>query len=209
MSAQLALKARDGPVVTQTLSNLSGTTTAFVTLGQGPEPTASAPSANTATADMAPTYTAAGGSNSSDLSQDQIGAILGSIVAFVVILLIIWFCINGGSRPRRSEHRYWAGSYDSSTSSDPSESSSESSRGRGGPRGGPRGVPRDDPWRNRRRGPPPPHARPVFGGPPPPQPFQTRGPTLNPAPPRFPPAPRQAAYTQTAAPQIRGVRRFP
>src|SRR6266699_946721 len=91
--SEKALETRQGPVITQVITSPSTTFTAYVTLGGPPQtlpPTtatiAAAPPVSSTTQAVAP----AGASGSAGLSQGDIGAILGSIVAFVVIVLILW-----------------------------------------------------------------------------------------------------------------------
>jgi hypothetical protein len=166
-------------VITQTLTRASTTITTLVTLGTGvlddfPTPTLEPPPPP-----PPPAAPAQATSSSSVLTNEQLGAILGSVLGFLVIVVpLIYCCFRRDPYPHR-RRRYDYSDSDSMTS--------HSGSGGGGNRRG------RDPWA---RG----------GGPPPMrQPFQ---PVLVPPPPRIPPR-RYAPYRQTPQPQIRGVRIYP
>lgn len=91
-SLPLTLVARQYPAITQTLTRTSETLTTVVTLGAGsPTSTSTPPAQPTTTTTAAGTSSPASGS--SGLTQDQIGAIIGGIAAFVVVVLILWCCL--------------------------------------------------------------------------------------------------------------------
>ncbi|KAK3934444.1 hypothetical protein QBC46DRAFT_79212 [Diplogelasinospora grovesii] len=103
------LEDRQGAVVvTQLITRPYTTITALVTLGGGPTPDPSTlptvAATTTSPVDNAPTApiveTTPTSSGSSSLNQDQIGAILGSVVAFVVLVLIAWYCLSMRRRRR-------------------------------------------------------------------------------------------------------------
>ncbi|KAJ9136852.1 hypothetical protein NKR23_g9528 [Pleurostoma richardsiae] len=88
-----ALAARQGGMVlTQVITRPFTTYTYLVTLGDATTvPTTAAPTSASTTAVVAPAPTTSG---SGGLSQAEIGAILGSVVAFVLIVLLIWYCMS-------------------------------------------------------------------------------------------------------------------
>jgi hypothetical protein len=185
---------RSSPVRTLSLTKPATTRTALVTLGQ-PAPSdlnSATTTTTTATTEMAPAQTLAVPSRNDDLTQEQIGAIVGSIVGVVVLVLIIWWCISQPARYRRRSRRWRDDGY-SSEGYSPSVRSDR--------------VRRDSWARRERRGSrssrmaPPPGWMP---GPPPP----AYNLNLNRPPTTFPPSMRQG-YRQTPQPQIRGVRRYP
>lgn len=176
------LKLRDDPVRTLTVSKPGTTKTTVWTLGQA------APTETSATVtEMAPYSTSQAASSSTtdggdSLSQETIGAILGSIVGFVILVLIVWYCLSQ-AKVRRSQGRHWRGGYGSTTSD--SDRSSDSER-----------VRRDE-WRRRAARGMPQRPPPTYGG------FNLATP-----PTRIPPHVRHN-YNATRHPQIRGVTRYP
>jgi len=189
---EMGLLRRSSPVVvTQTLTDASGSiSTAFVTLG----PASSSLATNsyvTLASSTLPTQGPAGGTNhvyfESNLTQNQVGAILGSIVGFFVMALAVWYCVSssgntsGKDRSVASSYYYYGSSYGAGSSSRSSSRRKKRKRRR-----------RDKEWRS----------RPVY----------TYGPgvaTVNLQPPMIPPAAKTANYRQTADPQIPGVSRYP
>lgn len=110
-----ALDLRDEPhVITQTITRVTTTFTTVVTLGGGP----TSWSGNQVDPD-ADIY--GGSGDGSGLTNVQLGAIIGSSIAFVAILIITWCCILQARR--RLEAGDVSGSdyslYDSSRSSSP------------------------------------------------------------------------------------------
>lgn len=94
--------SRDGPVVTQTITRSHTTITAIVTLGGGPTLT---PTPETTTTSASPTATVpiSVTPQSTVLTGAQIGAIAGSVGGFVLLVLLLWYCIStsrlrGGGR---------------------------------------------------------------------------------------------------------------
>ncbi|KAK3358194.1 hypothetical protein B0T25DRAFT_567428 [Lasiosphaeria hispida] len=165
-------------VVTQILTRASTTITAVVTLGGGPVSGIPDP---VTTADPAPPAAAPppATSTTSTLTNEQLGAILGSVIGFVVILLPLCYCClrRRPAPPRRHMHHWHGDGYDDSSSDDVTEIVVDR-QGR-------------DAWAGQR----------------PPIPVR-QGPVLVPAPPRIPPM-RHAPYRQTRHPQIGGTRRYP
>lgn len=96
-----ALAARQNPVVTQIITRPYTTITALVTLGPG-APTSTAPQTtiSTSTAASASTTTAivavpgSSEASSSTLTHAQLGAILGSIFGAILLILLVWYCVN-------------------------------------------------------------------------------------------------------------------
>ncbi|KAK0639761.1 hypothetical protein B0T16DRAFT_248212 [Cercophora newfieldiana] len=165
-------------VITQTLTRASTTITTLVTLGIGSNGDFTTPTAEAPPPPPPPAAPAAT-SSSSVLTNEQLGAILGSVLGFLVIVVpLVYCCFRRDPKWRRRRHYS-----DSDSWSSHSGSSGGNNR------------PRRDPWRGR-----------APAGPPMRQPaFQ---PVLVPPPPRIPPR-RYAPYRQTAQPQIRGVRVYP
>lgn len=91
-TAPPVLAARQGPVITQVITQPSTTYTAYVTLGDGGDPTAT-PAAVTTTTASPGVPPIADDSGPRGLSQADIGAILGCVVAFVTIVLVTWYCV--------------------------------------------------------------------------------------------------------------------
>ncbi|KAH9897105.1 hypothetical protein F4778DRAFT_244541 [Xylariomycetidae sp. FL2044] len=77
--AQPSIIARQ-VVLTQTITNLGGTTTAVVTLDRGSPPT------------DAPPPPSHGSTDSDGLTQAQIGIIVGCCLGAVLVALIVWLC---------------------------------------------------------------------------------------------------------------------
>jgi len=205
------IRRRDDPVRTLTLTKPSTTITTPITLGQPPPTTASSSTVSILTLDaMAPYTTPVAPANvvrSADLTQDQIGAVIGAVVGFVLLCLVVWYFLSQ-TRMRRTHRRYShrRSSRSYSTTSSEGSSSSDSSDDRRRrrrsrrPRGG--GDPSRAPTRGQpMRGQPMPRRPPVaYAGRPA---FNlTRPPTT------FPPPVREG-YSQTWNPQIRGVKRYP
>ncbi|KAK1828784.1 hypothetical protein QBC39DRAFT_358304 [Podospora conica] len=168
--------------VTQIIVRPSTTLTAVVTLGNDLNTQAAAPppAAETLPTIVAPT------TSSQPLTNEALGAILGSVFGFLFIVLpLAYICLR---RPtwRRRRYREWSSS---SSNSGDSRTSTEMSENR--PRRGPRGPPPRDP-----RGDPRMRM---------PAPFM---PVLIPPPARIPPK-RHAPYRHTSQPQIPGVRVYP
>jgi len=86
---QIVTQAR---VVTQTITRVSTTITALVTLGPG-DSTITTPPAPTAPEIVpAPAPAPAATSSSPALTNEQLGAILGSVLGFLVVVLPILYC---------------------------------------------------------------------------------------------------------------------
>jgi hypothetical protein len=90
-----SLAARDR-VITQTLVRQSTTFITYVTLGGAPpnpdpQPAPPPPPPPPPSTSRAPTIYGSDGS----LTSAQIGAILGSVIAFVALVLVGWFCLTG------------------------------------------------------------------------------------------------------------------
>lgn len=84
---QIVTQAR---VVTQTITRVSTTITALVTLGPG-DSTITTPPAPTAP-EIVPAPAPAATSSSPALTNEQLGAILGSVLGFLVVVLPILYC---------------------------------------------------------------------------------------------------------------------
>ncbi|KAL2019045.1 hypothetical protein VTK56DRAFT_10149 [Thermocarpiscus australiensis] len=95
-----ALQARQGRVVTQTLTRPSTTITVAVTLGDGPTsaPTIAATTPTTPPASPGP----AGTEPPSPFTPQQVGAIVGSILGFASLVLLICCCLSCRRRRRRT-----------------------------------------------------------------------------------------------------------
>lgn len=121
-----ALELREEPhVITQTISKLSTTFTTVVTLGGGPT--------GYSGDQVEPEADIYGGSgDGSGLTNVQIGAIAGSSVAFIVILVITWCCILQARRRAEVGDEYES---DYSLHDGSSRSSSSRSRSRSRSRG--------------------------------------------------------------------------
>lgn len=108
------IEARQGRVITQTIVRPTTTFTAYVTLGSGP-PGPGSPHVPPTTSvwQPAPTIVPAAptSSSSSQLTSEQIGAILGSVFGFILLLLILCTCLSLRRRRRIQM-------YSSSTSSE-------------------------------------------------------------------------------------------
>jgi hypothetical protein len=131
------LGARQYLVITQTITRQSTTITTYVTLG-GPStanPDAGGAGGGGSDSQPPPPPPAIYGSSGS-LSSAQIFAILGSVIAFVAIVLIIWHCLTIQKRRTLRIDSDYDSSYMGS-------SSVVSDRPR-------RGPPRPAPWPNRR-----------------------------------------------------------
>ena len=193
------LAARQNPVVTQIITRPYTTITALVTLGPGgqsttaPEdtglqttalqttvPTSTTTSAPSSTSSTPSIIVPASPSSSSSLSQSQLGAIIGSVLGFALLLLLLWYCVLQRRRQDRSRALRYADSSESETSSDATSYVVMSERRTTTAAGGGTAWVRRDP-----------------------------GIGVVPPPPRFPPTPRYTPYRQTRAPQFRGVRRYP
>ncbi|KAK3368368.1 hypothetical protein B0H63DRAFT_455147 [Podospora didyma] len=104
----LHIEVREPRVITQTITRPTTTYTALVTLGDGfnePTPTAIPPPPNGASSTVVAISTSPG------LSSEQIGAIVGSVVGFVVLLFCICCCLS----IRRRRIQAMAMSYPSET----------------------------------------------------------------------------------------------
>lgn len=170
----LIIEERQLRVITQTLTRPSTTITTLVTLGLSgnadfatptpelppPPPPPAAPSAQT-------------NPTSSVLTNEQLGAILGSVLGFLVIVVPLCYCCFRRDPDWRRRRPHWSSSDSGSTYS-------------GSSHGG-RRPPHPEPWRR------------MHPGPPVREPFQ---PVLVPPPARIPPR-RYAPYRQTAQPQFR------
>jgi hypothetical protein len=192
-SAAESLAARQNRVVTQTITRPYTTMTAVVTLGPGQTTTSIAPQATVtpsgATAPAAPTSSAiaipgAVPSSSSGLTRTQLGAILGSVLGSIALIILLWYCVTQRRREEQARRVRYVVDDESETTSETVEV--RPSRPRHPMPSWIPGVRVPDPWVR---------AAPGFG--------------VVPPPPRFPPTPRYTPYRQTRNPQIRGVRRFP
>ena len=106
-------------VVTQVITRASTTFTAYVTLGGGPiVPVTDAVTTPTPdAAPPAPTPPASASSTTTSLSNEQLGAILGSVLGFIFIVLPLCYCCFRRQR--------YLGRYPSSYSDSMSERSTE------------------------------------------------------------------------------------
>ncbi|KAM7212216.1 hypothetical protein V8F06_012389 [Rhypophila decipiens] len=109
---QEGVEVRQGRVITQTIAWPSTTFTTYVTLGGGPPvpPTVGPPTTTTEILQAAPTLAPAP-STSPQLTSEQIGAIIGSVLGFFLVLLIWCTCLS-----LRRRRRVFV--YDSSSTSD-------------------------------------------------------------------------------------------
>lgn len=133
--AQREVEVRQGRVITQVIVRPSTTFTTYVTLGGGPPPPPTT-EPTTTTHEVfhdAPTIAPAP-STSPQLTNEQIGAILGSVFGFILLLLLLCTCLSLRRRRRMMMM------YDSSSTS--SEEVVEVIRGQGHMR---------DPWRRQTR----------------------------------------------------------
>lgn len=173
--------------VTQILVRPSTTMTAIVTLGN--DLITQTPAAPPAAADTLPPNVVVPTTTSQPLTNEALGAILGSVFGFLVIVLpLAYICLRRPAWRRRRRHY---------SSSDSGESSTGTEVEEAPPRRGPRG-PRRPPGRDPRS-----QGQGQWGRMPPP--FM---PVLIPPPARIPPR-RHAPYRHTARPQIPGVRAYP
>ncbi|TLS30593.1 hypothetical protein PpBr36_02523 [Pyricularia pennisetigena] len=124
----LRIRQPQARVVTQTIERATTTYTTHVTLGLGGETAAPAPPSASPAAPPAGAVNSAPGYN-------YIGAIVGSVVAFVFLLLLLWCCICKPRILRRQRQLaaardgYWSG-YDSERSSRSGSSPARASRPR-------------------------------------------------------------------------------
>lgn len=88
--------SRDGPVVTQTITRSHTTITAVVTLGRGPTltPTSTTTSAVSPTSSVPVSVM----SQPTALTGAQIGAIAGAVGGFVIVALLLWYCVSTSRR---------------------------------------------------------------------------------------------------------------
>lgn len=103
------LEARQGRVITQTIVRPTTTFTTYVTLGIGPPgQTPEPPPVTTPIPQPAPTVVvlAPANSSSSDLTSEQLGAILGSVFGFIFLLLVLCACLSLRRRGRRARTYY-------------------------------------------------------------------------------------------------------
>lgn len=169
--------------VTQIIVRPTTTMTAIVTLGN--DQAAQTPAAPPAAADTLPPNVIVPTTSSQPLTNEALGAILGSVFGFLVIVLpLAYLCLRRPAWRRRRRYYSSSDSGGSTTGTEVEEA----------PRRGPRGPPptgRD------------PRGQGQWGRMP--QPFM---PVLIPPPARIPPR-RHAPYRHTARPQIPGVRVYP
>ncbi|KAM7184479.1 hypothetical protein V8F20_012218 [Naviculisporaceae sp. PSN 640] len=109
---QREVEVRQGRVITQVIDRPSTTFTTYVTLGGGPppppttQPTTTAPGISHDAPTVAPVP-----STTPQLTNEQIGAILGSVFGFVLLLLLLCTCLSLKRRRRMMM-------YDSSSTSE-------------------------------------------------------------------------------------------
>lgn len=99
--APQSVEVRQGRVITQTIVRPSTTFTTYVTLGGGPPsaPTTEPTTATTEIPQAIPTLIPAA-STSPQLTNDQIGAILGSVFGFIFLLFVFCCCLSFRRRRR-------------------------------------------------------------------------------------------------------------
>lgn len=180
---KLPIRQEASIIRTQTVTWPSTTFTTKTTLSESTPPATRNLVANTAVSAF-PSSTdslviPARPSDTQNLSQIQLGAILGGLAGFLVLVIIAWYCLSSEHRRRRRRSRRYSYRYDDGVVDGP-----EGER-----------VPSQRPSR-RGRPPPPPPAIP-----------RPHLPRLN-NPPRtwIPPTSRRESYRQTPWPQFSKVR---